>query len=49
VGYVRQRAFSHSGAVSATLFFGLGPNPTLADMETIADSYIVFRMEAIDE
>lgn len=49
LGYVRQRAFSHSGAASAKLFFGLGPNPTLADMEAIAERYIVFRIEAIGE
>jgi hypothetical protein len=31
------------------LFFGLGPKPTLAAVEAIADRYIVFRMEAINE
>lgn len=45
LGYVQQRAFSHSGEESAKLFFGLGPKPTLADMEALADRYVVFRME----
>lgn len=45
LGYVQQRAFSHSGEESARLFFDLGPNPTYADMESIADRYIVFRIE----
>lgn len=45
LGYVQQRAFSHSGQESAKLFFGLGPKPTLADMAAIADRYIVFRIE----
>ena len=44
-GYVRQRAFSHSGAESARLFFGLGPRPTLAEMQAIACRYVVFRLE----
>jgi len=45
LGYVQQRAFSHSGEESAKLFFGLGPKPTLADMEAIADRYVVFRIQ----
>ena len=45
LGYVQQRAFSHSGDESARLFFGLGPKPTLADMQAIACRYIVFRIE----
>lgn len=46
LGYVQQRAFSHSGEESARIFFGLGPNPTLQQMEAIADRYPVFRIEA---
>jgi hypothetical protein len=46
LGYVQQRAFSHSGAESARIFFGLDPNPTLRQMEAIADRYPVFRIEA---
>ncbi len=47
LGYVQQRAFSHSGEESAKLFFGLGPKPKLADMEAIADRYVVFRIESL--
>ncbi len=43
--YVGQRAFSHSGAESARIFFGLEPNPTLEQMEIIAERYPVFRIE----
>ncbi len=45
LGYVQQRAFTHSGEESARLFFGLGPQPTLQDMEVIAGRYRVFRVE----
>jgi hypothetical protein len=45
LGYVHQRAFSHSGEESARLFFGLGPRPTLADMQAIACRFVVFRIE----
>jgi deazaflavin-dependent oxidoreductase (nitroreductase family) len=45
LGYTRQRALSHSGEASARLFFGLGPNPTLEDMQAIAENYVVFRIE----
>jgi deazaflavin-dependent oxidoreductase (nitroreductase family) len=45
LGYVGQRAFSHSGAASAKIFFGLEPNPTLEEMEAIAGNYLVFRIE----
>ncbi len=44
LGYVQQRAFSHSGAESSRLFFCLGPKPTLAEMQAIADRYIVFQV-----
>jgi hypothetical protein len=47
LGYVQQRAFSHSGEESAKLFFGLGPKPGLADMEAIADRYVVFQIETV--
>jgi deazaflavin-dependent oxidoreductase (nitroreductase family) len=47
LGYVQQRAFSHSGEESAQLFFGLGPKPTLRDMEAIAHNYVVFRIESL--
>ena len=42
--YVQERAFTHSGAQSARHFFGLGPNPTVRDMEAIADRYVVFEI-----
>ena len=42
--YVQERAFTHSGAQSARHFFGLNPNPTVRDMEAIADRYIVFEI-----
>ena len=44
--YVGQRAFSHSGTESARIFFGLEPNPTLEQMEAIAERYPVFRIES---
>ena len=44
--YVQHRAFTHSGAQSARHFFGLGPHPTLKEMEAIAHRYIVFRIVA---
>jgi deazaflavin-dependent oxidoreductase (nitroreductase family) len=47
LGYIQQRAFSHSGKESAKLFFGLGPKPTRDDMEAIADNYVVFRIESL--
>jgi deazaflavin-dependent oxidoreductase (nitroreductase family) len=47
LGYVQQRAFSHSGEESAQLFFGLGPKPSLADMEAIADRYVVYQIELV--
>ena len=47
LGYVQQRAFSHSGEESAKLFFDLGPHPKLADMEALADRYVVFRIEPL--
>ena len=45
LGYVNQRAFSHSGASSARLFFGLAPNPKMEEMQAIANRYPVFRIE----
>lgn len=45
LGYVNQRAFSHSGASSARLFFGLGPDPCLEEMQAIAHRYPVFRID----
>jgi hypothetical protein len=42
LAYVQKRAFTHSGAQSARHFFGLGPNPTLEDMQALAERYIVF-------
>ena len=44
LAYVQKRAFTHSGAQSARHFFGLGPNPTLEDMQAKAERYIVFRI-----
>jgi len=49
LGYVQQRAFSHSGEESAKLFFCLGPKPDLADMEAIADRYAVFQIETLPD
>lgn len=46
LGYVHQRAFTHSGKASARLFFGLDPDPTLEQMEAIAGRFPVFRIEA---
>jgi len=45
LGYVSQRAFSHSGASSSRLFFDLDPNPTLEQMQAVADRYPVFCVE----
>jgi hypothetical protein len=45
LAYVQKRAFSHSGEQSARIFFGLGPHPTLEQMEQIADRYVVFRID----
>ena len=47
LSYVQQRVFSHSGEESAKLFFNLGPKPGLADMEAIADRYVVFQIETL--
>ena len=44
LAYVQKRAFTHSGAQAARHFFGLGPNPTLAEMQALADRYIVMRI-----
>jgi hypothetical protein len=35
----------HAGASSARLFFGLGPNPRLEEMQAIAHRYPVFRID----
>jgi deazaflavin-dependent oxidoreductase (nitroreductase family) len=45
LAYVQKRAFTHSGAQASRHFFGLGPNPTLSEMEKIAGRYLVFRIE----
>lgn len=42
--YVQERAFTHSGAQSAQHFFGLGPRPTLREMEGIAYRFVVFEI-----
>jgi len=44
LAYVQKRAFTHSGSQSARHFFGLGSNPTLEDMQALAERYIVFRI-----
>ncbi|WP_374686592.1 nitroreductase/quinone reductase family protein [Promineifilum sp.] len=44
LGYVNQRAFTHSGAQSARHFFGLQSKPTLADMAALAEQYPVFEI-----
>jgi len=40
------RAFTHSGAQSSRLFFGLGPSPNLEEIEKIVERYLVFKIEA---
>jgi hypothetical protein len=45
LAYVQKRAFTHSGAQASRRFFGLGPRPTLDDMEEIAGHYVVFKVE----
>jgi deazaflavin-dependent oxidoreductase (nitroreductase family) len=45
LAYVQKRAFTHSGAQASRLFFGLGPRPTLEEMERIAERYLVFKIE----
>ncbi len=49
LGYVQQRAFSHSGEESAKLVFGLGQRPTLREMEVIANNYVVFGIQSLPE
>jgi hypothetical protein len=44
LAYVQKRAFTHSGSQSARHFFGLEPNPTLEDMQAVAERFIVFRI-----
>lgn len=44
LAYVQKRAFTHSGAQASRHFFGLGPNPTLAEMQALADRYVVMRI-----
>jgi hypothetical protein len=45
LAYVQKRAFTHSGAQASEHFFGLGPKPTLEEMQEIAGHYLVFRIE----
>jgi deazaflavin-dependent oxidoreductase (nitroreductase family) len=44
--YVQNRAFTHSGAQASRHFFGLGPRPTLEEMEQIAGRFVVFKIQA---
>jgi hypothetical protein len=44
LAYVQKRAFTHSGAQASRHFFGLGPSPTLAELQALADRYIVMRI-----
>lgn len=44
LAYVQDRAFLHSGAQSSQLFFGLGPHPTLQEVQAIAGRYVVFEI-----
>ena len=44
LAYVQTRAFAHSGAQASRQFFGLGPKPTLDEMEEIAGRYVVFKV-----
>ncbi len=42
--YVQKRAFTHSGAQASRHFFGLGPSPTLNEMQALVDRYVVMRI-----
>lgn len=44
LAYVNQRAFTHSGPQSARHFFGFQTQPTLEDMQSVADRYPVFEI-----
>lgn len=44
LAYVQSRAFTHSGSQASRHFFGLGAAPTLAEMEAIADRFLVFEI-----
>jgi hypothetical protein len=44
LGYMQSRAFTHSGALASRHFFGLGPNPTLQEMEAIRGQFIVLHI-----
>lgn len=44
LAYVQRRAFTHSGAQSARHFFGLGANPTLTEMQALAEKYVVLEI-----
>lgn len=44
LAYVQRRAFTHSGAQSARHFFGLGANPTLMEMQALAEKYVVLEI-----
>ena len=44
LAYVQKRAFTHSGAQASRHFFGLRPNPTLAEMQARVDGYVVMRI-----
>lgn len=46
LAYVQRRAFTHSGTQVARHFFGLGPHPTLEEMQAIATKYIVLHIQA---
>jgi hypothetical protein len=45
LAYVQKRAFTHSGDQASRHFFGLGPKPTLEEMERIAGRFLVFKIE----
>jgi deazaflavin-dependent oxidoreductase (nitroreductase family) len=45
LAYVQRRAFTHSGAQASRHFFGLGPRPTLEEMQAIASNFIVLRIQ----
>jgi F420H(2)-dependent quinone reductase len=46
--YASHRAFSRSPAYIARNYFGVQPNPTLAELAAIADRYPVFKVEPTD-
>ncbi|MEV4347498.1 hypothetical protein AB0J83_23835 [Actinoplanes sp. NPDC049596] len=40
----RRRSGAAAGAAEARYYFGLGPDPARADIDAVADHYLVFRV-----